>query len=293
VRTLEGREDSACWSLVYSPDGKILASAGTGTVRLWEVGTGKQIHALEGLKHERRSAAFSADGKTLAVLDGRSIRRWNVTTGDEIRIPEGHQQEVQAIVFSPDGRRLASSELDGSLRLWDPADGKSMAVYPLEPRAKFLTFSRNGRTLAWWNWTDPVRLLDVATGKGRRELKGSEVDQARRYAEFSPDGSTLATTSEKAITLWSVAAGKKIRSLDGPDATILAFSPDGKMLASGTTEKGDPSLIRLWDLATGKQVRTWECQEECLESWVFSPNGKCVAWRSRWNAVHMREVSCG
>jgi RNA polymerase sigma factor (sigma-70 family) len=108
-------------SVVYTPDGKMVAAGGAGgEIELWDADKGKHIASLHGLAHGTRSVAFSPDGKTVAAggPDGK-IHLWSVPTGKLSATLEGHESEVYSVAFSPDGKRLASVSQDQTIRLWN------------------------------------------------------------------------------------------------------------------------------------------------------------------------------
>ncbi len=121
-------------SLDFSPDGKLLASAGGYTVRIWDVATaktaGEDIHD----NPEVLCVRFSPDGKLLAISDGDSerlhstgqeteITLYEVASRTVIRRLQGHANSVYALAFSPDGKILASGSLDQTIKLWDTGTG--------------------------------------------------------------------------------------------------------------------------------------------------------------------------
>jgi WD40 repeat protein len=107
--------------IVFSPDGKRLASSDGGGVKVWDVQTGEEIFTIKGHKGEVSSVAFSPDGKRLASannLPGQQgeVKVWDTQTGQELLSLKGGGR----VVFSPDGKRLASNSGRGdALTIWD------------------------------------------------------------------------------------------------------------------------------------------------------------------------------
>jgi sugar lactone lactonase YvrE len=237
--------------VAFSPDGKILASAGAECIiRLWDPVKGKYLHGLRGHKDEVASIAFSPGGRFLAsgCLDD-TIRLWEVIPGKERRRFQGHQPGsrfilgIDAVTFSPDGKTLAALDWD-SIRFFRVATG--MVTHQIEnPQASYcLVFSPDGKTLAAGG--RELTFWKVATGKERFTLAG---DFAEAYAAaFSPDGKTLAVGDRVTDTvyLYEVASGQERRRFRGHSAGVqsVAFSPDGKTLASGSQD----ATILIWDV---------------------------------------------
>ncbi|MFN6490524.1 AAA-like domain-containing protein [Nostoc sp. DedQUE03] len=117
---LEGHSDLVR-SVVFSPDGKTLASASDDkTIKLWNRDTGKEITTLSGYNDLVMSVVFSPDGKTLASASwDKTIKLWNRDTGKEITTLRGHSDSVISVVFSPDGKTLASASLGETIKLWN------------------------------------------------------------------------------------------------------------------------------------------------------------------------------
>jgi WD40 repeat protein len=116
-------------SLAFSPDGKqVITGDGVGTVRLWDVASGKEIRQFKGHTGSVLSIAFSPDGKE--VLTGGSdttARLWDVASGKEIRQFKGHRGSVTSMAFSPNGKQvLIGATDDKRARLWEVATGKEL-----------------------------------------------------------------------------------------------------------------------------------------------------------------------
>jgi RNA polymerase sigma factor (sigma-70 family) len=267
------------FSIAYSADGRILASAGSGTIHLWDAATGRELRSFPGAGH----FALSPDGKRLASSGDRNperllVRIWDTASGKELHRLPGHRDDIFALSFSPDGKILATGSFDSSLRLWDVARGRQVRVLTEgQGRVHFLEFTRDGRTLV--SGEDRMtRLWEVSSGKERRRFP------ARHVRALSPDGQALALLADGGHTLALVRAATAenvwtVKRLPGA-VQSACFSPDGKVLA--TAGHVDP-FIRLWDAATGKPLRTIKLDNYDF-SLAFAPDGRTLAAGVPWAA---------
>jgi WD40 repeat protein len=151
--------------VVFSPDGRILASVGWGnTIHLWDVVTGTLQHTLNHSRSVQR-VVFSPDGQTLASRDRSStIRLWDVVTDTLQHTLKDHTDRVTSIAFSPDGRILASAG-NNTVRLWDVASGALQHTYEGHTHKVWnVAFSPDGRTLVSSSRDGTALLWDVVPG---------------------------------------------------------------------------------------------------------------------------------
>ncbi len=282
---LTGHTD-AVWSVAFSPDGKQIASASADkTVRLWDVATHKVVgDPFVGHTNWVLSVAFSPDGQRLASGGAdNQIILWDVQRHQAIGQPlTGDTNWVRSIAFSPDGAQLVSGSADHTVRLWDLShlpQATQQAVYQGHIDAVWsVAFSPDGQTIASAGADHQVILWN--TGSPFTQQLYSQGESAMSIA-LNSSGDTLASaggnqTDPAKIRLWDMAGHTVRQTLQSPDALItsIAFSPDGKLLASGGVD-GD---VRLWNVQTASLEHLISLADATtVYSVAFSPDGHLLA----------------
>jgi WD40 repeat protein len=249
-------------SVAFSPKGDLLASAAldiyqtTGSVDLWDSGTGRKLRTLTGTSSDPVGVAFDSTGAKLAVgrLDD-AVSLFDVASGTKIRTFDSTTLSDNHVALSEDGRILAHVA-SGKISVRIP----HTEVSPTEnPAFQALLKDESSSHVTVWN---------SQTGAVLMSEKGNE--ESFWSVALSRDGKLLAVAGTKTF-LWNVATHRLIRRFDAVTGAV-AFSPDGTMLAGG-----DGADIRLWDLVTGAEIALLRGHQGRITSLSFGKNGRLAS----------------
>jgi WD40 repeat protein len=248
----------------------------------------------EGPQERILALAFAPDGKTyLSVNTKGVIERWDLATR-RLRESLPKMGECYGALFSPDLATVAcqrwdevtpaSSQLSGAPRvtLWDVAKGKARAELP--DKVSGLAFSRDSQLLAVTEgnrWKEII-LRNPGSGEqvGTIPLSAEMVaggPASPNHLEFSADGQLLAMATRQTVALYDLPSRQErwrlhVSVADPSDQLLLAFSPDGKVLAG----RGPAGTIRLWDVATGEERGTLPVGEGTCQALTFTSDGSAL-----------------
>lgn len=292
-------------AIAYSPDGKTIVSGGAdGTVRLWDVATGKQ---KANLPHESwinflfpwlnpsvNSVAYSPDGKTVAAIgmDGK-LRLWDTQTTQLKAILIGHTGSVNAVVYSPDGKVIATAgdRTDDTVRLWDAVTGETKAVLTGYTFINAVAYSPDGKIIVTGgdHYSRALQLWD-AEAKKPKTTYTEHADGTLSSIVYAPDGNTVAAVGSRddTVRLWSTGTGKHKATFKHDNTTLeydlsaVAYAPDGKTIAAvGGHHKQHKGTVYLWHAQTRSRKIIYE-GPDYIVSVAYSPDGKMIATGS-WN----------
>jgi tetratricopeptide (TPR) repeat protein len=254
--------DSVRPNQAISSDGKILAGVfstnnGGGQdeeninlLKVWDLASGKDIHAIPFSLDSAESLAFSPDRKILAIGGEKAIQLWDVASGQEIRKLTGlpANTTTKSLAFTRNSQRLVSCHENGAVKVWNPSTGTELKAFSelagakcnISINAKGFDISPDDRTLAVAispkkEDGDYIQLLDLSSGQEIRRLTWRNKRDMARCLTFSPDGKNLAAVIDNdCLLVWDVSSGRErqffLANARGKDCKTLVFKTDGKTL---------------------------------------------------------------
>ncbi|HBE19048.1 MAG TPA: hypothetical protein DEG17_04075 [Cyanobacteria bacterium UBA11149] len=277
---------SGVGNIVFSPDGNTIASvSGENTINLWNT-DGSLRRILQGHTSAVFGLAFSRDSQTIASGSwDNTVKIWQIdgTLTDTL---SGHNAMVYGVAFHPDGRMVASGSLDSTIKLWKVEDNSPLFQSPKYTNIDTLKghngtiwdvdFSPDGNTLVSGSGDNTIKLWNInpdCTPVGKlmemSEASGLEAKNFHPNQEFSLE----------------CAPPKTLKGHHG-EVFSVAFSPDGKLIASGSAD----NTIKIWN-RDGSLRFTFNGHKGAVRKVVFSPDGKTIASASADNTVKLWTIN--
>jgi eukaryotic-like serine/threonine-protein kinase len=292
--------------LVFSRDGKWLASARGAEIKIWNTIEAKEVRTLRGHADVITNLAFNLDGTRLASTShDETVRIWDALRGDSLVVYRGHVGAVAGVCFCRDGKFIASTGEDQTVRIWSATSEQGPHEIPgAEAVNGSIGFSPDGRYVAcvpFGHVGEPssqgqatLVLVDAPTGRQVRLLRDFPQIPGLFHASliFSSDSRLLASACEKDVQVWDVDSRQELARFTGSydfERRGLAVAPDGVRLAFTAPE----NCVEVRDIFTRKLLTTYRGHKGPVTSIAFSPRGERVASGSKDQTVQVWDAANG
>ncbi len=263
-----------CWT----PDGAhLVATTLDPAVVAWNTESHQLVRRFEVKKDSvfSTSTTISADGQTLVAATGGILHFWRFADGQHLKNIELDADYIQTLVLTPDNKTLIVGCQDGIIRIVDIEAGKLLRK--IDGRlwiGRSIAVSPDFKTVALGPVFPTIRQWDIGTGEELfPELTSTGHDAEVQCVAWSPDGRVIASGGPNhQINLWDAETGKlRLKIASSSSANRMAFTPAGRQLLTSWENAG---MIRVWDVDTGKEVRTIESGMKKVRAFALTRDGK-------------------
>jgi WD40 repeat protein len=272
---LSGHTD-AIRAVGFLPDGEHLISAGEDrSIRVWSIASRREVGRWND-PWKIEQLAISADGRLLATCGfSPQVRLWSLPRGEFIGLAGEHRAHASCLALSPDNRLLASAGFDGEILLWGLAEGKPVGGLGRGAPVRSLAFSPDSDILAAGTYDGLIHLWQPGERREGHSLRGHA--RAVDALAFSRDGLALVSAGQDNLAkIWDADAflARRERLQHSGFVNAVSISADGIWLA---TAEVPANRWLLWDLETGRCLRSSPCPDRALWCLAFSPLGSVLA----------------
>lgn len=262
-------------NIVYSPDGKFVASGGQDrTVRIWSILDKKEVRILKGHTDKITSIAYSSDGKFIASgSDDSTTRIWDIRKGKEIK--RFYIRSVKALAYSPDENFIAVGKYNGLVEIWNIQDECKVCTFntndECETKINSVLYTPDGKYLVTGAENGTVVILNIEKNKQMKKIIYEEPVESIYYNVLN--SRLLINFRFGKSKIYDIKIDDEIKFRKQFDYGV--FSIDGKYIVTFNYDD-EGTLVNLVELKTGKTVNEWK-KNLRFDNSVLSPDGKKIA----------------
>ena len=296
------------FSIDISSNGMLASGGSDGSISIWNL-TNKEMGKIKTISRAHssgiRDITFSSNGEVLAsASNDHSIKLWNTNTGNLNLINrlenssdtgiESHLSNVTSVAISHNGKLLASGSDDKTVKLWNVEAGKKLETIPgYSKYVEDVVFSPDDQLLATSTYNGKIVVWKINPSNEftkyrfiRKQASMSDNLRQVRDLAFSPNGKLLASASDDdTIKLWNPQTGNLIRTLKGHSSNVTSVAISPD--GKLLASGSDDYTVKLWNLETGDELVTLTGHTNYVQDVAFSPDGHFLASGSYDNTIRV------
>ncbi len=273
-------------SVSFQPDGKTFLTAGYTNLSQWDVANGTLVRHFELAPDKRAALVVDAPHKTILLgVEQAGAKSWDANFSVQSEFADS--DAFDKFYFSPDGRIAATDNKSNPyLRFWRTDTGQMIAQ--LEESVDLLRFSPDSQAIALLKGNASIEIYDSQAVKLMRTLRGHTGDVVD--AQFTPDGKYLVSISaDKTARVWDWRTGESLKTLAGLPAAPNALALDNNTIAVICNDAN----VSVFDVATGKPIRTWSAGKGYGWAMALSPDGRTLATATYETKTRLWDTATG
>ena len=257
---------SIVWPMALIPDSQyIVSQLHNGTLKIWDIKTGKKLHTLKGHTGGVNTVAITPDNRRAisASLDGTFIV-WDMEFEEQLHAMEGNEGTVIAVVITPYGQRTISVD-HRTIFIWNTETGEKMHSLDLVCDILAVAIAPDGRRIISALSSGTIKVFDTETGERLYKLDNT-YNALFTAVTATPDGRRVISASSyypyvwenemHSLEVWDLETEEQLHTLEGHTERINAVTvtPDSRNIVSASNDK----TVRIWDIESGRQIRILE-----------------------------------